>query len=193
MDPALNVDPTADRFRREVFEFHRRLPGMGDAEVLGVEAGVDAAAETAAFVARAKRFHPDSAGQKDDELGAKLHAIFIRLLEAHRRLAAQAAKAPTRTPADALAKAPERAVLPPTLTAPAVIAAAPRTAASDAAARKQGVEAGLREARGLLDAGRAEESIPALQEIFGRRASCSRGPTSPIPRRAATDWRCCVI
>jgi hypothetical protein len=77
------LDPATIQRRREIIEFFQALPLKNHFEVLGVEPGCDNAEVRRAYVALAKRFHPDA--QRDvrvEDLHDIMEAIFIRVGEA---------------------------------------------------------------------------------------------------------------
>jgi curved DNA-binding protein CbpA len=76
-------DPATLERRREILALFQSLPLKNHFEVLGVEPGCDDAEARRAYVALAKRYHPDS--QRDrrlEDLHDILEAIFIRVGEA---------------------------------------------------------------------------------------------------------------
>jgi tetratricopeptide (TPR) repeat protein len=72
--------------RDEVLGWERQLEGRRPEEILGVPPDADWATVRAAFVALARRFHPDAAGAADVELRTRLQNLFIRVTAAYRKL-----------------------------------------------------------------------------------------------------------
>ncbi len=77
------LDPATIQRRREILEFFQALPLKNHFQVLGVEPGCNDAEVRRAYVALAKRYHPDA--QRDAGLADMqdiMEAIFIRIGEA---------------------------------------------------------------------------------------------------------------
>jgi tetratricopeptide (TPR) repeat protein len=81
--PAAPLDPEALERRREILDIFQSLPLKNHFEVLGVEPGCSDADVKRAYVALAKRFHPDARRDpRFEDLHDVLGAIFIRVGEA---------------------------------------------------------------------------------------------------------------
>jgi tetratricopeptide (TPR) repeat protein len=77
------LDTAAIERRREILEIFQSLPLKNHFEVLGVEPGCNDAEVRRAYVALAKRYHPDAQRDKRlEDLHDILEAIFIRVGEA---------------------------------------------------------------------------------------------------------------
>jgi tetratricopeptide (TPR) repeat protein len=165
MATAIRTDPPSSDRRREILEWHASLQGKGSAQVLGVLPGADPAAVRAAFVALAKRSHPDSLDCADVDLRALLQAIFIRVSEAYRKLGgdrpstlSRASIGPTSHPLTPTLKAP----LPPAVSAPR-----PAPPPLSEEARHGRVAAGLGEATALMAEGDTAAAVDTLHEVLG--------------------------
>ena len=114
--------PTASGRRSEILERHAGLAGSSHAQVLGVPPGASPKTVREAFVALARRLHPDTLAPGDADLHDHLQSIFIRLNDAYRSLggdhpaarAAQRSPEPPREPAaPTVAPRPKPPVAPP--------------------------------------------------------------------------------
>lgn len=92
-DLAEDVDLDPDR-RKEILFVDARLAGATHWEVLGVPWNAPSDAARAAFLEKAKRFHPDRyAGKRLGRFRARLERIFRRMTEARDALADEARRA----------------------------------------------------------------------------------------------------
>jgi hypothetical protein len=116
------LSPAASERRQEILELYAGLAGKSHAQVLGVPPGASPATVREAFVALARRLHPDTLPPGDGDLRDQLQAVFIRLNDAYRSFgddhpAARAAKgpsdAPRETTAPLAAPPPKPLVVPP--------------------------------------------------------------------------------
>ena len=84
--PPHTPSPAASGQRQEILELYVGLAGKSHAQVLGVPPSASPASVRGAFVALARRLHPDALAPGDADLRDQLHAIFIRLNDAYRGL-----------------------------------------------------------------------------------------------------------
>ena len=92
--PEAELDPETLERRREILGVFQSLPLKNHFEVLGVEPGCTDAEVKRAYVALAKRYHPDAHfDPRLDELRDVLEAIFIRVGEAWEVLGAARSRA----------------------------------------------------------------------------------------------------
>jgi hypothetical protein len=92
--PVAEIDPETLERRREILGVFQSLPLKNHFEVLGVEPGCTDAEARRAYVALAKRYHPDV--QRDprlEDLHDVLEAIFIRIGEAFEVLKEEGSRA----------------------------------------------------------------------------------------------------
>ena len=97
------LSPAASGRRQEILELYASLAGRSHAQVLGVPPGASPATVREAFVALARRLHPDTLAPGDADLRDQLQAIFIRLNDAYRSLGGDhpTARAAQRAPGPA--------------------------------------------------------------------------------------------
>jgi len=133
--------------RREIETWHSSLATLTDAEILGVPGGATPEQVRAAFLALARRFHPDTATAAEEDLRHQLHSIFIRITEAYRHLSRQRWPTPAPRPTHV-----ERAAASPLV--------------EDAASRRARVEDALRAAEDLVQRQQADEAVSVLHEVL---------------------------
>jgi len=160
---------------REILDRYAVLAKQGPAQVLGLEPRADRAEVKAAFGRLVRRYHPDRARLTDAELRKKAQAIFVRINEAYRALAAGGATERDSRPPDRglneVAKGDEackaRAQVGPLTKATATLAM--RLHDDDGAhgqRRRERLEGALEEAEALLTRGDAERAVAALHEVL---------------------------
>lgn len=120
---------TAQFLRQEVFDLHGRLGEMPPHEILGVDADASAAQAKAAYMKRAKRYHPDVHHDPAlADLRDKLEAIFFALNDAYQAFQDRE-RAAARKPATGTTSGP--AAAPAASSADGVIADAERVAQAE--------------------------------------------------------------
>jgi tetratricopeptide (TPR) repeat protein len=150
----------ADAMRNEIVKRHAALARQGHAEVLGLEPHARGPEVKAAYLALARRFHPDRGASLERDLKDKLQAIFIRLNEAYRSLQS----APPTPPRSRLSVgASDR----PASAATASHAPA-RAARDEKAVARESVERAIALACDQLASGDPEAAITALHDVFLR-------------------------
>jgi tetratricopeptide (TPR) repeat protein len=184
--------------RREILERFVGLHGKESAAVLGVSRGTDPAAVKAAFVALAKRFHPDTLDAEDADLREPLQAVFIRITEAYRDLQGSPASLPPRAPGPApasllppllrLARGPCRETEPSTRPAPAGRPAP----APDPEPKHERVRAALAAAAASIAEGDASAAVSALHEVMALADGAKRRRVRTLLAKAYVSqpkWR----
>jgi tetratricopeptide (TPR) repeat protein len=188
MATAIHTDASAPARRREILEWYSGLQGKGPAQVLGVSRDADPTAVRVAFVALAKRFHPDAVDEDDADLRGPLQAIFIRITEAYRELrGTQAAKPPrpeVRPAPVAVPRKREAAPPPPR---------APRPApALDPETKHASVAEALGVATALLAERDLAAAVDTLHEVLGLADDAERRRIRLLLARAYVSepkWR----
>jgi hypothetical protein len=155
--------PRSSARRREILEWHAGLPGKAAAQVLGVSPDADPASVKAAFVALAKRFHPDSLHEGDADLRGALQEVFIRITEAYRDLQARRTSRPAHPETRPVAVHPTRE---PKASRPSVPASRPAPALDPEEKHRRVAEA-LRQATALIVAGDTPAAVGTLHEVVG--------------------------
>jgi tetratricopeptide (TPR) repeat protein len=159
------LSPTVSGRRREILELYTGLAEKSHAEVLGVPPGASPATVREAFVALARRLHPDTLAPGDADLRDQLQSIFIRLNDAYRSLggdhpAARAARrypdAPRETTAPMVAVAPQPK--------PLVVPPPP----PDPEERRIRVEEALRSAEASIANRDSEEAVSVLHDVLSQ-------------------------
>jgi tetratricopeptide (TPR) repeat protein len=167
--PSLS-DPASGR-RREILNLYASLPRTSHAQFLGVPSGASPATVREAFVALARRLHPDTLAPDDSDLSGHLQAIFIRLNDAYRSLGGDhlPAKTGPRSPEPPHETAVPVAVAPPKpVVAPPsrpVVAAPPPPDPEERHAR---VEEALASAEASIARREAEEAVSELHDVLSQ-------------------------
>jgi hypothetical protein len=174
--------PGSTILRREVEEAFEGLAGKSYFEVLGVQRASRPEEIKAAYIAKARKFHPDAVGDHEaEDVEQKARAVFLRVSEAYQVLRGTSSRARYEeklgrfgkpagpTPAAGVAQA--AATL--TADAPAVkpMAAAPEPRSAEPPPLQPVAEV-LRDAEEHLAAGRLWEASLSLEEVLAR----SKGP-----------------
>jgi len=153
----------ADAMRNEIVKRHAALARQGHAEVLGLEPHARGPEVKAAYLALARRFHPDRGASLERDLKDKLQAIFIRLNEAYRSLQSAPPTPPTPPRSRLSVGASDR----PASAATASHAPA-RAARDEKAVARESVERAIALACDQLASGDPEAAITALHDVFLR-------------------------
>ena len=157
------LSPAASGRRQEILELYAGLAGKSHAEVLGVPPGASPATVREAFVALARRLHPDTLAPGDADLRDQLQSIFVSLNDAYRSLgghrpAARAAKrspdAPRETAAPMVAPQAKPLVVPPP--------------PPDPEERRARVEEALRSAEASIASREIEEAVSVLHDVLSQ-------------------------
>ena len=155
--------PAASGRRQEILELYAGLSGRSHAQVLGVPPGASPATVREAFVALARRLHPDTLPPGDSDLRDQLQAVFIRLNDAYRslggdhptaRAAGRSPDPPRETPAPMVAPRPKPLVAPP-----------PPPSPEEWRAR---VEEALRSAEASIAHRDIEEAVSVLHDVLSQ-------------------------
>lgn len=168
MEPA--YEPRSGRpSREEVRDLYESLPRRGPAQLLDVPLDAEPARARSAFLALARRFHPDALDPADADLSKQAQAIFIALDEACRHFGGHlvlsqrtAAPDPAPPPLDPGSPAP---VEPDPTPDPAQ--APERVDADLFAARRADVAEALDDAENAIGRGDAEAAVDLLHEVRG--------------------------
>jgi tetratricopeptide (TPR) repeat protein len=180
--------PAASGRRPEILELYASLAGSSHAQVLGVPPGASPATIREAFVALARRLHPDTLAPGDADLRDQLRAIFIRLTDAYRSLVFgdhPAARAAERSP-DPLREtaAPTAAPRPTPLVAP--------PPPPDPEERHARVEEALRSAEASIARREIEEAVSVLHDVHSQANEGQRRRIRLVLARACVGnprWR----
>ncbi len=155
--------------RREILDLYASLARSSHAQFLGVPSGASPAKVREAFVALARRLHPDTLAPGDSDLRDQVQAIFIRLNDAYRTLGGDhlAARTAHRCPEPPRETAAPKVVPPPKpLVAPppsAVVAAPPPP---DPEERRARVDEALRSAEASIARQDVEEAVSGLHDVL---------------------------
>ncbi len=154
--------PAAPGRRPEILELYASLAGSSHAQILGVPPGASPTTVREAFVARARRLHPDTLAPGDADLRDQLQAIFIRLNDAYRSLGSDhpAARAAKRSPDPPRETAPMVAPRPTPLVAP--------PPPSDPEERRARVEEALRSAEASIARREIAEAVSVLHAVHSQ-------------------------
>jgi tetratricopeptide (TPR) repeat protein len=188
MATALCTGSRSSARRREILEWHAGLRGKGPAQVLGLSPDADPAAVKAAFVALAKRFHPDTLHEGEADLHGPLQEVFIRITEAYRDLQARQTSRPARPETRPVAAQPSRA---PNTPRPSLPASRPAPALDPEEKHRRVAEA-LRQAAALIVAGDTAAAVGTLHEVLGIADGPERRSIRLLLSRAyvsAPQWR----
>jgi tetratricopeptide (TPR) repeat protein len=161
--------PAASGRRQEILELHARLAGSSHAQVLGVPPGAGPATVREAFVALARRLHPDTLAPGDADLSDQLQAIFIRVNDAYRTLGGDhpAARAAKRSP-----DPPREAAVPTVAPRPKPLVAPPPP--PDPEERRARVEEALRSAEASIARREVEEAVSELHDVLSQASGDQR-------------------
>lgn len=187
--PAEAPLPVSSKLAREVEQAFEGLAAKSYFEVLGVSGTSQPEQVKAAYVALARKFHPDAVGDHEtDAVEQKARAIFLRVSEAYQVLRGTSSRAryqeklarfgnPNPGGPPPLAVVPRvDAVATPSVAAVPPMAAAPEPPAPEPLrtehAPLQDVAIVLREAEEHLAAGRPWEASVCLEEVLAR----AKGP-----------------
>ncbi len=178
--------PAASGRRPEILELYASLAGSSHAQVLGVPPGASPTTVREAFVARARRLHPDTLAPGDADLSDQLQAIFIRLNDAYRSLGSDhpAARAAKLSPDPPRETAPMVAPRPTPLVAP--------LPPSDLEERRARVEEALRSAKASIARGEIAEAVSVLDAVHSQANDGQRRRIRLILARAYVGdprWR----
>ncbi len=174
--------PGSSILRREVEQAFEGIAAKSYFEVLGVKRASRPEEIKAAYIALARRFHPDAVGDHEaEDVEQKARAVFLRVSEAYQVLRGTSSRARYEEKLDRFGKpagstsaaGTPRAAATPTAEAPAVIpqAAAPEPRAAEPPPL-QPVADVLRDAEEHLSAGRLWEASVCLEEVLAR----AKGP-----------------
>jgi thioredoxin-like negative regulator of GroEL len=184
--PARLQAASAER-RRDILERFVGLHGKESAAVLCVSRRADPAAVKAAYVALAKRFHPDTLDEEDADLREPLQAIFIRITEAFRDLQGSQTSPPPIAPCPAPASL-LREREPSTKRA----GAARPAPAPDPEPKPERVRAALAAATASIADGDASAAVSALHEVMALADGAERKSVRTLLARAYVSqpkWR----
>ncbi|HVO10288.1 MAG TPA: J domain-containing protein [Vicinamibacteria bacterium] len=151
--------PASSR-RREILDLYASLAGSSHAQVLGVPPGASPATVREAFVALARRLHPDTLAPGDADLRDQLQAIFIRLNDAYRSLGSDH---PTTRAAKRSPDPPRETTAPKVLPPPNPPVAPPPP--PNPAERHARVEEALASAEALIARREIEEAVSVLHDV----------------------------
>ena len=163
--PAVEIDPETLERRREILGVFQSLPLKNHFEVLGVEPGCTDADVKRAYVALAKRYHPDAhRDPRLEDLHDVLEAIFIRIGEAWEVLEKERSRAQYEARLGVVRRPRESSPRPGPASAPATGApAAPAPPAPAAAESFVPSEETLAKAQLLLAQARYWDAIQMLE------------------------------
>jgi hypothetical protein len=149
--------------RQEILELYAGLAAKSHAQVLGVPPGARPATVREAFVALARKLHPDTLAPGDADLRDPLQAIFIRLNDAYRSLGGDhpAARAATRTPEEPREPANP---MPAPQSKPLPVPPPP----PDPEERRIRVEEALRSAEASIANRESEEAVSVLHDVLSQ-------------------------
>lgn len=155
--------PAASGRRQEILDLHSGLARRSHAQVLGVPPGASPATVREAFVALARRLHPDTLAPGDADLRDQLQAIFIRLNDAYRSLGGDhpAARAAQRSP-----EPPREPAAPMVAPRPKPPLASPSP--PDPEARRRRVEEALRSAEASIARREIDEAVSELHGVLSQ-------------------------
>lgn len=173
-------DPRAAAMRREILERYERVLQQGPTQRLGIGLHAGGAEARAAFLALARRFHPDALDPENRDLREQAQAIFVALNDACRRLgghripeaksASPAVREPAATPRPPASAAPAAPFAPAAASAPAPRAPSPRASADPSpeapAERRALVEQAMRTAEAAIRRERSEEAVRTLHGVL---------------------------
>lgn len=184
---ASGARPGSTALGREVEQAFEGLAAKSYFEVLGVPRGSRPEEIKAAYIARARKFHPDAVGDHEaEDVEQKARAIFLRVSEAYQVLRGTSSRARYEEKLDRFGKPAgptpaagvARAAATPPAEAPAVTpqAVAPERPSAESPPLQPVAEV-LRDAEEHLAAGRLWEASLSLEEVLARS-------TGPMRQRA---------
>jgi len=155
--------PEGSGRRQEILDLYAGLATRSHAQVLGVPPGASPATVREAFVALARRLHPDTLAPGDADLRDQLQSIFIRLNDAYRSLGGD-------HPA---ARAAQRSPDPPRETAAPTVALRPKPRVTpppppDPEERRARVEEALRSAEASIARREIDEAVSDLHDVLSQ-------------------------
>lgn len=155
--------PAASGQRQEILELYGGLAGKSHAQVLGVSPNASPATVRRAFVALARRLHPDTLAPGDADLRDQLQAIFIRLNDAFRGLGGHS---PTTSAARNSPDPPRETAAPTVPPRSKPVVATPPPPGPEA--RRARVDEALRSAEGSIARGEIDDAVSLLHDVLSQ-------------------------
>lgn len=174
---------------RELLDRCERLASGEPAQLLGVGRDADPAAVRAAFLALARRLHPDAgAGALPDER-QRMQAAFVRLTEAFQALGGSRGRGPDAAGGQLVPRRPRPAPAPRSALSPAPPptpepARPPGASGADVADRRERVAQALAGARGFVARGDSEGAVHQLHQVLTLADGEERGQIRLLLARA---------
>ena len=164
------LSPAASERRQKILELYASLAGKSHAQVLGIPPGASPAAVREAFVALARRLHPDTLAPGDVDLRDQLQAVFIRVNDAYRSLGG--GDHPTARAAERSSDPPREAIAPLVAPPPKPLVASPPPPSPEE--RRARVEETLRSAEASIAHRDIEEAVSVLHDVLSQADDSQR-------------------
>ena len=175
----MDRETTTVDVRREILERYERLSQQGPAQQLGVGLHAGPAEARAAFLALARRFHPDTLAPENHDLRNEAQAVFVALNEACRKLGGHRVPDGRSQPPPPREERPREEVRPAPRPAPAAPAPPPPAPKAESPQERQArMEQCVRAAEAAIRGERSEDAVRLLHEALA-------ASSAPAERRRA--------